>query len=648
MFPVRRMPILWLLVPWLIRAALVAAPAAAEPTAADLFGARPAPSSSAPVSFGAYAKGCLAGAMQLPETAPGWQAMRLSRNRNWGHPEMIAFIDRLSARAREIGWPRIYIGDIGQPRGGPMRSGHRSHQIGLDVDVWLRRPGERELDRAEREAIGSYSVVAANAVDLNDNWTPEHHRVIRAAAEDPAVARIFVNAAIKRAMCLAERGPGGVDAPWLRKVRPWKGHDHHFHVRLACPRGDTACEDQAPPPPGDGCGAELANWFPQGALAADATAGKQSEEAPERPVTRGATRGISGELTLADLPEACRAVLDDDAAALASIAPYVPQAAVQAAPVFYAEQADAHAGFIGTAYHWMPPVDLNAAEQRRVALKVEGDLPPGLAFQDRGGGNAVVTGVPEAQGSWTFAIVAHDRGDEQGRLTVTLPVDTLRAETAEAAKLPSLEFQVRDFVTNFTGDECFLATPVRVAEARIEIEAYADDAAPFFDFDQAFTAAMGSEAQIGGRLVTRPQCEALAFARAFPHGDPPQVSAGGPRPCAGARSAARGGDHGRVGTLHHAAAGAAGRQRRRSLGLSEARRAGAEDRRHRRGPRAASAGRRRHRLPAGRARLSHARQGERHLRQPACRQHGAELRHEDVADLFLDRLTCAGAQIPAN
>ena len=528
MLRVRRTPHFWLLGPsltgpCLIVAALIAAPAAAEPPASDLFGAHRAPSSSTPASYGTYAAGCLAGGMELPETAPGWQAMRLSRNRNWGHPEMIAFIDRLSARAREVGWTRLYVGDIGQPRGGPMRSGHRSHQTGLDVDVWLRRPGGPELDRAERERIGSYNVVAASGVDLNDNWTPEHHAIIRAAAEDTAVARNFVNAAIKRGMCLAERGPGGIDAPWLRKVRPWKGHDHHFHVRLACPPGAAGCQDQPPPAPGNGCGAELAHWFPQGTLAADATLGRQSEEAPEQ----AATRSISGELTLTDLPPACRAVHEDDAAALASIAPYVPQA-VQAAPVFFAEDTEAHTGFIGTSYHWMPPVDLNAAEQRRVALRVEGELPAGLEFQDRGFGNAVVTGVPEAEGAWTFAIVAHDRGDEQGRLTVTLPVETLRAETAEAAKLPSLEHQVRDFVTNFTGDECFLATPVRVAEAQIEIEAYADEAAPFYDFDEAFKTAMGSEAQIGGRLVTRPQCEALAFARAFPHGDPPEVSLSDP------------------------------------------------------------------------------------------------------------------------
>ena len=526
------MPIAWLICGALIGAAFVAVPAAAEPPASELFGSHREPSRSSPAPYGSYARGCLAGGMELPETAPGWQAMRLGRNRNWGHPEMIAFIDRLSARARETGWPRLYVGDIGQPRGGPMRSGHRSHQIGLDVDIWLRRPGAAELDRAERERIGSYNVVAANGVDLNDNWTPEHHAIIRAAAEDPAVARIFVNAAIKRGLCLAERAPGGIDAPWLRKVRPWKGHDHHFHVRLACPRDAAGCQDQGPPAPGDGCGAELAHWFPEGTLAADATAGKQSEEAPEPVRTRAARGSGRGELTLGDLPQACRAVHEDDAAALASVTPFAPQAVVQSAPVFFEERTEAHPGFIGARYHWMPPVDLNAAGQRRAALELDGELPPGLAFQDRGGGNAVVRGVPEREGEWIFAIIARGAGGEQGRLTVTMPIGTLGAETAEAAQLPSLEHRVRDFVTNFTGDECFLATPVAVemaaAGARIEIEAFADEAAPFYDFDAAFTAAIGSEAQVGGRLITRRQCEALAFARAFPHGEPPELTLSDP------------------------------------------------------------------------------------------------------------------------
>lgn len=512
-------------------AALVAVPSAgialADPPAAAVFGAVDAPTASEPAPFGKYAGGCLAGGTKLAETGPAWQAMRLSRNRNWGHPEMIAFIGRLAGAAREIGWPGLYVGDIGQPRGGPMRSGHRSHQIGLDVDVWLRRPDGRALSRAERESMGSINVVAGNGADLNSNWTPSHHRLIRAAAEDPAVARIFVNAAIKRGMCAAERGADGrVDAPWLRKVRPWKGHDHHFHVRLACPPGAAGCRDQAPPPPGDGCGAELARWFPGGTRSLDPLAGGPDEEAQ----TEGTTRGLS-ELTLSDLPPACRAVAAGEAAALsASTAPTVPSVAVPPAPasvapgpVFRDDRAEAHTGFLGTRYFWIAPVDRAATAAAEVALEVSGDLPPGLTFRDRGGGHGLVAGVPEAAGRWSFDIVARARGAEHGRLAVTLPVEQLRADTADTAALPSLADRVRDFAVNFAGAECFHAAPVTIAAARIEVEAFSDAVPPFHDFDAAFRAAMGTEAAVGGRLVTPAQCPALAFARMWPHPAPPKL-----------------------------------------------------------------------------------------------------------------------------
>ena len=50
----------------------------------------------------------------------------------------------------------------------------------------------------------------------------QHHRL----TQDPLVQRIFVNAAIKKALCRE----AGDDRAWLEKVRPWWGHDYHFHV----------------------------------------------------------------------------------------------------------------------------------------------------------------------------------------------------------------------------------------------------------------------------------------------------------------------------------------------------------------------------------------------------------------------------------
>ncbi|MEO0680183.1 MAG: penicillin-insensitive murein endopeptidase [Pseudomonadota bacterium] len=285
--------------PLLFAAALAAAcgatQAQAKPLAKTLFGSQAEASAQAPAPLGSYAKGCLAGGVRIDETAPGWQAMRLSRNRNWGHPEALRFLQRLAGAAQGAGTPRLLLGDVSQPRGGPMTSGHASHQIGLDLDIWFRAGDADPWSRADRERIGAWSVVAGDRRSINDNWTVANQRTLRAAAEDPAVARIFVNAAIKRHLCVSESRP----RPWLRKVRPWWGHDAHFHVRLACPAGAAGCVEQAPPPAGDGCDATLDWWFSDEAL------NPPPPKGPRKPRARDV-------MTLADLPADCRRVLDAD------------------------------------------------------------------------------------------------------------------------------------------------------------------------------------------------------------------------------------------------------------------------------------------------------------------------------------------------
>jgi penicillin-insensitive murein DD-endopeptidase len=257
-----------------------------------LFGAKASASKQTPAAYGGYAKGCLAGGVQLPETGPTWQAMRLSRNRNWGHPDTIDFVKKLSAKAaQQSGWAGLYVGDMSQPRGGPMLTGHRSHQIGLDADIWMLPPQSLSLSRAERESISSISLRRANGAYVNDKWTRQHHEIIKAAAQDPRVARIFVFPGAKVQMCADEKG----DRSYLRKIRPWYGHHYHFHVRLRCPSGLQGCVDQTPPPAGDGC--------------ADARQWQQNILNPPPPNPNAPKPKPRRELLLADLPAQCQSVL---------------------------------------------------------------------------------------------------------------------------------------------------------------------------------------------------------------------------------------------------------------------------------------------------------------------------------------------------
>ena len=205
--------------------------------------------------------GCIAGAVGLSVNGKYWQVMRLQRNRRWGHPDLLRYLELLSERAHENGWNGLLIGDMSQPRGGPMIDGHASHQAGFDVDIWLDEMPTRILTSDERnKKMVSTSVLKARSNELDTKlWTDKRAQFIRDAAQDPAVARIFVAPAIKRALCKC-KNPNGLDTVWLRRLRPWWGHDDHIHVRLHCPDLKN-CFEQEPPPEGDGCGAEVEEWL---------------------------------------------------------------------------------------------------------------------------------------------------------------------------------------------------------------------------------------------------------------------------------------------------------------------------------------------------------------------------------------------------
>lgn len=277
--------------------------APAQTKANQLFGAKRDSSEQVPEAIGSYAKGCGAGFAQLAESGPTWQAMRLGRNRNWGHPIVIDYIKDVSRfAATQPGWRGLYVGDISQPRGGPMTSGHQSHQIGLDVDIWMKRADRLNLSRTARENLSSDNVRSADQRSVNGNWTQAHYEIMKFAASDPRVDRIFVTPPVKVEMCKTARRS---DTAWLQKIRPIYGHNYHFHVRLKCPRGSRNCVTQTPTVKslsngGNGCDSTL-EWWVTDYLDPPKTTQKPSQPAPRKHNAR--------DYTMADLPRQCAAVL---------------------------------------------------------------------------------------------------------------------------------------------------------------------------------------------------------------------------------------------------------------------------------------------------------------------------------------------------
>lgn len=270
---------------------LAAGTARAETPAKLLFSAERKPSAGAPQSLGFYSNGCIAGAAELAADGPNWQAMRLSRNRRYGHPAAVALIQRLAGEAARAGiWPGLLVGVISQPRGGPMASGHASHQVGLDFDIWLRPMPSPRLTVEQRETYPFRSVLREGTFTVDDRiWNDNYRDLIRLASEQPEVQRVFVNPGIKKKLCET----AGRDRGWLSKVRPLYGHHEHFHVRLFCQPGSPGCKPQQAIGRGDGCD-ELDWWFDV-ALQPPPPGAKPPKPKPP--------------LMLSGMPAACRPVL---------------------------------------------------------------------------------------------------------------------------------------------------------------------------------------------------------------------------------------------------------------------------------------------------------------------------------------------------
>jgi penicillin-insensitive murein DD-endopeptidase len=206
------------------------------------------------------AGGCIAGAVRLPESGPGFITIHLGRSAFWGAPQTIAGVETLGQEAQAAGLGTLYVEDIARPRGGPLPGGHMAHQLGLDVDIGLDTSKKPALTPTTRETVELPSLVSADQRGTDPaRWGPDAIALLKLAAALPGVDRVLVNPAIKRQLC----NDVTTDRFWLRFIRPWWGHAAHMHIHFKCPEGQVDCVQQAPPPPGDSCDATLLWWFDQ-------------------------------------------------------------------------------------------------------------------------------------------------------------------------------------------------------------------------------------------------------------------------------------------------------------------------------------------------------------------------------------------------
>jgi murein endopeptidase len=162
-------------------------------------------------AVGSPANGRLVGGVQFPAegaTFFTWDpVLHRSPNRGWrrwGTDRLVRLVLRVAREyaAAHPNAPRIGIGDLSRPRGGPFGPKHATHQNGLDVDVYYPR-----LDGLERPPKRVAQIDLDLAQDLVD-------RFVRSGVD---VVYVGPNTGL--------RGPHGV-------VQVLWNHDNHVHVRI--------------------------------------------------------------------------------------------------------------------------------------------------------------------------------------------------------------------------------------------------------------------------------------------------------------------------------------------------------------------------------------------------------------------------------
>lgn len=157
------------------------------------------PSLSLAQAVGGYAAGCQFNSEALPLTGPGFKVIRKQRERFYGQPVLINYLTELGQKVQAANLPSMLVADIAMERGGPFAYGHRSHQTGLDVDIWL-RPTPLAATSTALENIRELDMVDHDLYILTADFTDQQRQLLALAAQHNEVSRIFVHPLIKQSI----------------------------------------------------------------------------------------------------------------------------------------------------------------------------------------------------------------------------------------------------------------------------------------------------------------------------------------------------------------------------------------------------------------------------------------------------------------
>ncbi len=262
-------------------AAAAANPEAPSTPAKELFARKATPFPGPARSIGGYADGCLGGALRAADHGPRLAGDAAIAQSQLGQSEAHRLPRTIRPqRARRSAGTACWSATCRSRAAARCITGHASHQIGLDADIWFTPMPDHVLSREEREFNGAVNMVRSRSSRRRSQGmdATRSTQLVRAAAQDPVVTRIFVNAAIKKAMC-SEAGIGSRMA--VRRCGRGGATPNTFMSASRCPADSPECKPQPPPDAGDGCGHELDYWFKDSMLHPTPPLDSAEAEAPD-------------------------------------------------------------------------------------------------------------------------------------------------------------------------------------------------------------------------------------------------------------------------------------------------------------------------------------------------------------------------------